>query len=197
MNSLVPERVISLKADEFRQLQEQGLLTWEMKLKWKDRKGREGTRQPPKSDVILCAIEESQEQFFEEYEPDANLNSFLDLSCLVNYDIATYQMRVISKNTLRNEILSRKVNDNNAAPRDFLPVQGKQDESRNWYTDSAVKAYEADGNFLGMLAICSCEIVSCKSTCAWINGDVALLLIHIGSGGIRKIEIGPFSITKP
>ncbi len=197
MNSLVPERVISLKADEFQQLQEQRLLNWEMKLKWKARNGREGTRLPPESDAILLAIEESQQFFFDEHEPTENLNSFLNLSCLVNYDITTHQMQVISKNTLRNEILSRKMHDNNTATRNFLPVQGKQDESQNWFTDSAVKAYKADGNFLGMLAICSCEIAGCKSTFAWIKGNVALLLVHIGSGGIRKIEIGPFALTKP
>ena len=189
--------IIYLETDKFSRLREQNYLDWEYKCIFKKRDGREWVRPPPDRNKVLLAVEESQFFFYEERTPNENFDSLLDLSFFVNYDSTTHQLHLLSNNPLRKDIFSRKMYSNNAPSRKLLPVGGKQDEYKNFFTESAIEAHKESGRCVGLLSICSCQNPDCKSTFAWIEDNIGLLLVEINSGGIRKVEIGPFPIVKP
>ena len=189
--------IIYLETDKFSCLKEQNYLDWEYKRIFKKRDGGEWIRPLPDRNKVLLAVEKSQLFFYEERASNENFDSLLDLSCFVCFDSTTHQLHLLSNNSLRNDIFSRKMYSNNAPSRKLLPINGKQDEYKNFFTETAVEAHKENGRCFGLLSICSCQNRDCKSTFAWIEDNIGLLLVEINSGGIRKFEIGPFPISHP
>jgi hypothetical protein len=193
---LVIERdsILELEGRDYSRLQSDLRSTWNHPLR-NIRPSRQ-RRVPAVTDVCL-AIDTSRSDFWFEFEPQRDLNLFLDWSCLATYDVANALVSRCSKASLREELNMRTKHDVAAIARPFLPVEDGRDGYGNFFVGSAAKMWTETGHFFGKLAVCGCELPGCAATYAWLEGNNGLLLVEIIAAGLHRVEIGPFTLATP
>jgi len=181
-----------LEGPVFASLAKTGRCSWPWPTLWRPDQPREA----PKPGEICLALDESQADYFLEFDTPRDMNAILDASRFVYYLESTGELALAREGSLR-DVVAMRCHDATGvlSERACVPTDGS-DHFGNCYTDAARDAWQAEGRLFGQLAVCGCGEPGCGATYAWLEGERCRLLVEISAAGIARIEIGPFAAVR-
>ncbi len=194
--SFTADRVLALTAEDYRELLAQktipspkdcalGKVRKEFRPEW------------PPGDTLCIAFDRSRSNYFFEFEPKVDLETFLENSRIVRISMQEGAFLSLICGVSIKELLpvcSKGSSDSSPIFR-LEKLKGDDDAPlHDFVTDEAIQALAAGNTFCGMIACCGCGEPGCGAEYVWIENGACLFYLKIVSAGIVEVKLMPFKI---
>lgn len=169
-----------------------------------DKTGETGTDfAPPKdyyieddfSRLFLC-YDSSLSDYFFEFEPENDINKFLQNAYLVNFCPKTGKIKLIPNLnlTLDKLLFNNRLQIENIVQFEKEKFPIKQETLTDVLNQNSLQTLCATGNFKGLIACCECDEPGCSSQYLWAADFIGLICFHVFAAEFVRVSLFPFKL---
>jgi len=146
--------------------------------------------------TVLLSFDGSLSDYFFEFEPEDDINIFINHSYITHFFPKTGKVKLIKGLELSlNDLLKKsQANDNitTIQKNEFIKQRDLFDDGL--LEDSVIKL-TTTGNFKGQISCCACGEAGCKSEYLWAENYIGLISFKLLAGGLQLVTLYPFKLV--
>jgi hypothetical protein len=184
------ETMLGLSAEQFKQLSTAGeTITHFAPAKdyWID----------PELSRLSLAFDGSLSDYYFEYEPKKDIDTFTRNSFVINFYPKTGKIMLIDnyKRPLYELLFDRRHDEQNFAEIEKGKFLNEQEVFMDRLREISVSSFLTTGGFKGSISCCDCGIEGCSGEYLWAEDYIGLVSFHVVAGGLKQVRLFPFKLV--